>query len=123
MEFPQFMICSKLGYKADALTELGLPKNFLSSFQPRHVVNDNQDIDAQNVWDVGTYSYADFFINWMVTRGKPHHSFSLNEITSSWILELETHQMHLKTLNEIKIDLDKQEVEKVKKSNWILFWR
>ena len=79
MEFPQFMICSKFGYKADALTELGLPKNFLSTMEPRRVVNDNHDFDVQNVWDVGTYSYADLFINWMVTHSRKHHSFNLNE--------------------------------------------
>ena len=81
---------------------LEFAKHFLSSKMKQRIFLDGNIQDFANV---------------------PKNSFSFNEITSSWILELETHQMHLKTLNEIKIDLDKQEVEKAKKSNWILFWR
>ena len=53
----------------------------------------------------------------------PKNSFRMDEVTSNWISELETHQMHLNTLNNITIDLDEQEVKNVKKSKWILFWR
>ena len=53
----------------------------------------------------------------------PKNSLRMDEVTSNWISQIETHQMHLNTLNNITIDLDEQEVKNDKKSKWILFWR
>ena len=70
MEFPQLMICSQIGYKIDALTEMRLPKNVLNTFEPRFSRGNNSYFDAQSVWDNGTYSSNDFAINWIVLQGK-----------------------------------------------------
>ena len=70
MEFPQLMICSQTGYKIDTLIEMGLPKNFLFTMEPRHVTQNNRHFNAQSVWDNSTYSSNDFAITWMVLQGK-----------------------------------------------------
>ena len=75
MEFPQLMICSSIGYKTDALNDMGLSKNVLSTMEPRLEILNNYDFDVQTAWDKGTYSINDFAIKWMVTKGKLHSFF------------------------------------------------
>ena len=76
------MICSQTGYKIDVLTEMKLPKNILNTMEPRFIIENNYDFDAQNVWDNGTYSSNDFVINWLVNQGKNCPQISLNNCLS-----------------------------------------
>ena len=64
------MICSQLGYKSNVITEMGLPKNFLNTMEPKLMIENNYDFDAQHVWDNGTFSSNDLAINWFVIQGK-----------------------------------------------------
>ena len=71
MDFPQLMICSKIGFKTDALIEMGHNKEILSAMDQRIRVGNNHEFGAQSVWDNGTYSLNDLAINWIVVQGKP----------------------------------------------------
>ena len=70
MEFPQLMICSQIGFKTDALREMGLSKNFLSTMEVRYEIQNISNFDAQRVWDNGTYSLNDLAIKWVKVKGK-----------------------------------------------------
>ena len=67
MELPQLIICTKNGFKADALEEMGYSDDILTP-QWRQM-GDNYDFDAEGVWQKGTYSTSELAAIGTVLQG------------------------------------------------------
>ena len=68
MEVPQVVFCTKLPFKTDVLSRLGLTEDFLSPMWKTYM-EDLNIADLNQVWENATYSMNELSIKWMLIHG------------------------------------------------------
>ena len=68
LPMPMIVMCSSQRYKYDALTEMGLPKNFLDDHRLKDLPV--QFPDLNQTWLKATWSLDDFNLFWLAYEGK-----------------------------------------------------
>ena len=68
MEVPQVVFCTKLPFKNDVLSRMGLTEDFLSPMWKTYM-EDLDIADLNQVWENATYSMNELSIKWMLMHG------------------------------------------------------
>ena len=68
LPMPMIIMCSSQRYKYDALTDMGLPKNFLDDHRMKYLLGKFPDLNQ--TWLKATWSLDDFDLFWQAYEGK-----------------------------------------------------
>ena len=77
LPMPMMVMCSSQRYKYDALTEMGLPKNFLDNHRMKDLPVKFPDLNQ--TWIMATWSADDFNLFWQVYEGKYSKHVSMDK--------------------------------------------